>query len=248
MNSKNLILVLNRNDQILDQTIQTITDYSEKIGSDLEILRIKNSWEKTSVFDLYTKYNRILILNENIIIRRDTPDLFEVVPETELGVVNEGKYLLRIDKIKMSSSEYGKELKKWDGKYYNDGVIVTSRIHKKLFKKPNFLGSDFCSYFNLLISTEEIKVFDLDPRYNRMHFMDEKIGITRYDSYIIHYQDAPDDYIEQNINQDLNKWEKDFPNYQYKRNFLISVSAGMGDQLCAEPAIKSNRFCINVDD
>ena len=125
MNSKNLILVLNRNDQILDQTIQTITDYSEKIGSDLEILRIKNSWEKTSVFDLYTKYNRILILNENIIIRQDTPDLFEVVPETELGVVNEGKYLLRIDKIKMSSSEYGKELKKWDGKYYNDGVIVT---------------------------------------------------------------------------------------------------------------------------
>ena len=239
MNSKNLILVVNRSKKILNQTIQTITDYSEKIGSDLEIIEIKNNWEKTNVFDLYTKYNRILILNENIIIRKDTPNLFEVVPETELGVINEGKYTLRVDKIKMASSEFGVELKKWDGKFYNDGVIVTSRIHKKLFKKPNFLGSDFCSYFNLLIAKEETKICELNPRYNRMHFMDDKIGITRHDSYIIHYQDAPDDIIEQNINQDLNKWEKDFPNYNYKRNFLISVSAGMGDQLCAEPAIRS---------
>lgn len=40
------------------------------------------------------------------------------------------------------------------------------------------------------------------------------------------------------MKKDIEQWKKDGPEYKYTRNILIVVSAGMGDQLCAEPAIR----------
>ena len=238
MVSKNLVLVYSKNKKVLDLTYNSIKNYSEKIGCDLKIIESKYDWEKLSVVDFFKEYHRILLLNDNLIIRQDTPNLFELVPKTELGAFDEGRYVPRFDQMKSAFSHYTYEWDKWDSKYYNTGVLVLSRTHKHLFEKPNFRGPDFESYFNLNIIKYKVKIHDISYKFNRTHFSDEKIGITRHDSYIIHYQDAPDDFIYKHINEDLNRWETDFPHYNYKRNIVIRVSAGMGDQLCSEPAIR----------
>jgi len=238
MKSKNLLLVFNRDNKIFRITEESTRYYAEKIGCDYEVMNCNSQWDKLKLFSLFSNYNRILSLNENIIIRKDSPNLFDIVPETELGVLDEGKYLVRVDKIKLASFEYGLEVPKWDGKYYNDGVILSSRLHKKIFKGPQKIGSEFASYMNLMIANNEVKIFELDHTFNRMHFMDDKVGVVRFGSYFLHYQDAPENIVENSIKSDLETWEKDFPNYNYKRNLLLSISAGMGDQLCAEPAIR----------
>jgi hypothetical protein len=238
MVSKNLILVFCKNNSVIDQTYDSIKSYSEKIGCDLIVHEIKNDWDKLSTSKYFENYHRILVLNENLIIRTDTPNLFEIVPKNELGIFNEGKYVVRLEKMRGAFSDYAYDWEKWDSKYYNTGVILVSRTHKNLFEKPNFLGPEFESYFNLNIIKYNVKIHDITYKFNRTHFTDEKIGITRHDSYIIHYQDAPDNFIFKHIKEDLERWEKDFPHYKYKRNILIRVSAGMGDQLCSEPAIR----------
>ena len=247
MKSKNLLLVFNRDNKIFRITGESTRYYAEKIGCDYEVMNCTTQWDKLKLFSLFSNYNRILSLNENIIIRKDSPNLFDIVPETELGVLDEGKYLVRVDKIKLASFEYGLEVPKWDGKYYNDGVILSSRLHKKIFKGPQKIGSEFASYMNLMIANNEVKIFELDHTFNRMHFMDDKVGVVRFGSYFLHYQDAPENIVENSIKSDLETWEKDFPNYNYKRNLLLSISAGMGDQLCAEPAIRYTQKLYSDD-
>jgi phosphate starvation-inducible protein PhoH len=81
-------------------------------------------------------------------------------------------------------------------------------------------------------------MFDLDYKFNRMDLLDKFIGISRLDSYIVHYAGAPRNVIMDVLLKDIQQWEQDSPEYKYNRNILISVTAGMGDQLCAEPAIR----------
>jgi hypothetical protein len=71
-----------------------------------------------------------------------------------------------------------------------------------------------------------------------MDILDRFCGINRLDSYIVHYAGAPQDIQMDVMRKDIEQWKIDKPNYEYKQNILISVTAGMGDQLCSEPAIR----------
>jgi hypothetical protein len=81
-------------------------------------------------------------------------------------------------------------------------------------------------------------MFDLHYDFNRMDILDKFCGMSRLNSYIIHYAGAPKEMIFDVIKKDIRQWKTDSPKYEYKRNILISVTAGMGDQLCSEPAIR----------
>ena len=95
-------------------------------------------------------------------------------------------------------------------------------------------------YLNLRISNDKIEMFDLSYKFNRMSFMDNKIGIHRLDSYIVHYAGAPRDQIFPILIKDIEDWKESSPNYEKysKQTIVISISAGMGDQLCAEPVVR----------
>jgi len=72
-----------------------------------------------------------------------------------------------------------------------------------------------------------------------MDLVDKFIGISRLDSYIVHYAGAPKEILLDVLLKDIFQWDIDREyGYKYKRNILIAISAGMGDQLCAEPAIR----------
>lgn len=242
---KNLILTISTGNifnKIKSLTHPTIEKYAKKIGSDFiaisETKFTDPSWEKTEVHNYLNKYQRVLLLDSDLIIREDCPNLFDIVPEDKLGVFNEKKYFQRSEKIKLEALKYKFEIKKITNDYFNTGVMVISRIHKPLFKPVNTILGSFSDYLNTVLQRDKIKTYELDYKFNRMHYQDEFVGIPRHDSYIIHYAQAPDDIMLDIIPKDLETWENDGPKYKYDRNIMVSVSAGMGDQLCSEPAIR----------
>lgn len=238
MKKENLVLTISKNEKLIDLTRKGIQKYSKKINADFKEIISDDSWERSQIYTLLNDYKRILFFDSEVIIREDTPNLFDIVPSSEIGLFNEGRYLVQVDKIKNTSRLYEIELPEWGGQFYNTGVMVISRIHKQLFKKPSEILTNFTDYLNLKIQTDKPEIFDLTYDFNRMHFVDKFIGISRLNSFIVNYKDAPEELLYSTIESDLEQWKKDSPLYKYRRNIAISVSAGMGDQICAEPAIR----------
>lgn len=248
--SKNLVLTISIGDyyqEVSKLTLPSLQAYAEKIGADfLNITEfnkyyITQKWNKFHIHELLNKYNRIIYFDIDILIREDCPNLFDIVPSNKLGMFNEGRYAPRFEFLEQASEYYGEPIKKWSGKFYNSGVMVISRIHKNIFRLPK--GQDFVEtdqpYINLRIANDKVEMHDLDYKYNRMDLVDKFCGISRLDSYVVHYAGAPKDIQMSVMAKDIEQWKKDKEEgYKYKRNILISVTAGMGDQLCSEPAIR----------
>lgn len=245
----NLVLTISIGEyhqNLSNYTLPSIKKYADKIGADFINITendpnyITQKWNKFNIYTLLNKYKRILYLDIDLIIREDCPNLFDIVPENKLGMFNEGRYAARFEYLEQASNYYKEPLKKWEGKFYNSGVMVISRMHKQIFKMPT--GVDFVEtdqpYINLRILNDKIEMFDLDYKYNRMDILDKFTGISRLDSYIVHYAGAPKDQLLNVLLQDVEQWKIDSPDYKYTRNIVISVTAGMGDQLCTEPVIR----------
>lgn len=245
----NLVLTISIGEyynKVAELTLPSIKKYAEKIGADFLNIDghnpeyITQKWNKFHIHNLLNKYNRIIYFDIDLIIREDCPNLFDVVPENKLGMFNEGRFEARYPWVEQASEYYDEPVKKWNGKFYNSGVMVISRIHKQIFKLPK--GIDFVEtdqpYINLRIINDKVEMYDLDFRFNRMDMLDKFCGISRLDSYVVHYAGAPKEIQMDVIRKDIEQWKKDAPDYKYKRNILVSIAAGMGDQLCAEPAVR----------
>lgn len=227
-------------------THPTLKRYAKKIGADF-ITRTEpvegyatQKWQKFEIYDLLNTYERVLWVDSDIIIRKDAPNLFELVPKTEFAIFNEGKYEDRTSFIREAMEHYNIWFD-WKGQFYNSGVMVASRLHKQIFALPE--DTDQIETDQILITLRllkgKYKVFDLPYRFNRMSILDKHIGITRKDSYFIHYAGAPENDIFRVLYKDLLDWQTE--KHKYKRSVVISVSGGMGDQLCSEPVIRYAR-------
>jgi hypothetical protein len=261
---KNLILTISCGDVYNNISVLThpvLKSYANKIGADflciseLTISKSTPHWEKFQIFDLLNKYERILFVDSDIIIREDCPNLFDVVSKDKLGVFNEASFTdrskeLLIDCCKM----YNQTLIGWDSKYYNTGVMVISRIHKYLFKKPEL---EYCSfyeqtYINMMIAKEvnsgSLKIHELDYVFNRMNCTDKFTGEPRQASYIIHYAGGNPVIVIDLIKKDLEIWKINSGKHEYKKNIYVSVTGGLGDQVNAEPAIRFMKENIYPND
>lgn len=242
MKTKNLVVTFESNNITSNLTLESIKSYCKNIQVELDIMKTENITSDVYLtFEKYlVKYNRVLYISPSILIREDAPNLFEIVPEDSLGMFNEGRYLQRNSTFRSAMEIYQEKITKdWEGKYFNCDVILFSKLHRELFKKPpHKLFPDFAPYFNLKIHNTQTKVFELPYQFNRMEFLDSRIGISRLDSYFINYFDAPSNIIKEIIEKDKKQWTVDAPKYEYKRNILIRLSAGLGDQIESEPVAR----------
>lgn len=234
--------------------------YAAKIGADflcinkLTISKSTPHWEKFQIYDLLNKYERIIYFDSDILLRDDCPNLFDIVPKDKLGAFNEAPFTARTKEMMISVCKaYHMTLPSWNGKYYNTGVMVVSRIHKYLFQKPEFEYNEFFweqGYLNIAIVQQKIPMFDLDYRYNRMTCMDIVTGEMRFASYVIHYAGCPNfSQLNLVIKNDIEKLKRDKNlGYKYKRNIYVSVSGGLGDQICAEPSVRFMKEFLYPDD
>ena len=245
--------------RICKLTHSTIEAYAKRIKAEFIVISQNNGsdsahWAKFQLLTLLGKYDRIIYVDSDLIIRDDCPDLFNLVPSNKLGIFEEGKFISRSEYINAGMQNYDMYFD-WKGQYFNTGVMVLSRQHRYLFREPptrakenrsfifgsmqyTFLGEQ--TYLNLVMQQEmdiEKDFFCLLYKFNRMSLMDELTGEARHASYIIHYAGCPSqDLMLDLIKKDFNQWKKDKENgYKYKKNIVITASGGLGDQVCGEP-------------
>lgn len=188
---------------IADITFPFIEDYAKKVGADCELSisqRVSSSypyWEKFIIKDLLDKYERILYFDIDVLIRKDCPNLFNIIPENKLGMYNEGLLTTALERGEHTEvmnnvfKEYGEEFPRlWDGRFYNSGVMMVPKSQRDLFIKPvheMFAHYWDQAYLNMIILLKEIDVFDITYKFNRMYYVDPKVNEHRLHSYIIHY-------------------------------------------------------------
>lgn len=247
-------------EKIWKRTEPYFNAYADKCGADLMILSAlpdglpSPHWAKFSIYEVLKKhYDRVAFIDADIIIRPDTPSLFDLVPEDQLGIFNEGEFTPRAMCIHEIRKVYDVDLKKWNGvDYYNTGVFVVSKEHRFIFKieeeiKPlrNSFGEQ--TYLNMKIMANDVKIFNLPFKYNRMSIMDRITGMTRLDSYIVHYAGDGDKLFEK-LDRDIKKWKEDAPDYKYCKKIFIWSLGGLGDCIATEPVIRFIKHKIYPDD
>lgn len=98
--------------------------------------RIRNlHLEKFQLFDLLGRFDRLAYVDADVVIHPEAPNIFEAVPSSHFGAVNE-----QLD------HEAGKRVEEWNlmrkrlgplgitpTRYFNAGVMVASKIHRRLF-------------------------------------------------------------------------------------------------------------------
>jgi lipopolysaccharide biosynthesis glycosyltransferase len=251
---KAIVTVVNgeKFEEIWKRSESFFVDYSERCDADLIVLKNTQGlnlpsphWIKFGIYDLLKKeFDRVAFIDADVIIRPDAPSLFDVVPEDQFGIFNEGEFTPRAVCIHEVRKVFKVDLKLWNGvDYYNTGVFVCSRKHRFIFKveeeiKPlrNAFGEQ--TYLNMrILANPQVKVFPLNYKFNRLSIMDRVLGMTRLDSYIIHYAGDGDNLLPK-MDRDIERWKQDAPEYKYKRKIFIWSMGGLGDCIASEPVIR----------
>lgn len=127
---------------IANVTHRSMRPYAERIGADFITLTSWDdfsyaSWTKLDVEPLFNVYDRILVLDSDVLVNPSSPNIFDIVPEHMIGAHNQAPYsqdLMAATKERMI--KYGADMSNWHGTYYNSGVIVASRQHRDIFAQP----------------------------------------------------------------------------------------------------------------
>jgi hypothetical protein len=239
-------------------THPSIKAYADKIGATFVNL------SETNLNDY--DYERIIILHSDILIRPDTPSLFDVVPKGWIGVYNTNIPLKDLSGYAASSKL--PEPKPWGNRWYSNGVIVVDRsilensgtewaFHYPLLTwidpKIHYEYTELNFNYYLNQYADHDLILDIGPRFNRMPYFEELSNhYSRFEFYIIHYSQLKSqmgmDNLISLIKEDLAVWEflKD-KNYHFPRNIVAHVGGGLGDQVCAEPVIRELRRLYPYD-
>jgi hypothetical protein len=184
--------------------------YAERCGANFIVLdhpRLSEKlgtpkYERLQLFHLLEQYDRAIFFDTDILVAKDAPDLFAIVPASCLGVASEEPYVMSSRDKEVTQEILGKV--DWRSDYFNSGMMVLSREHKALFDPDNpdlklWATGDFRKlHINLLndqpflnhrVNKLGINVMDLGYRYNHTRTAMRKTHL-RFRSHIIHYAGA----------------------------------------------------------
>jgi hypothetical protein len=152
----------------------------------------RNALKKLNVVELLESYERVLFIDCDILIRKDSPNIFDIVPKDMVGMYNESTPFqnYKEDFMQLWCERFGYDYSKWNGQHYNSGVTVFSRGHELLYSPPKFVYRDMFydqTHLNANIMNFNIPMFDIPYQFNRIFFIDEMVPDSRYESFFIHY-------------------------------------------------------------
>lgn len=174
--------------------------YAQKVNADFVEIKTRKwpdihpNFEKLQIRDILNTYDRVLFLDCDTLVRNDTPDLFNLIPETHFAGYNESWWggwgispNLWTD---FRAPHYGVDALPMK-RYLNSGVMLISKVHQAVFDfPPNLDNSKFVQqpidqpWINLQLAKLDVPIYELPYTFNRTHSV--KIG-KRTDAYIIHY-------------------------------------------------------------
>jgi len=178
-------------------------DYAKRCGADFINIDSdppfltddgKPHYRVLEVMGILKQYDRVLMIDTDVIINPSCPDIFEVVPYEKMGSIYEDKgsrrstRLMLIDNIQKHWGDVG-----WRTGYTNAGVFVLSDIHRDVFTPHNGQywtawgsGDLHMSYMAHKLGFE---IQELDFEWNHMTMFSETWNgnADRFDSFVIHY-------------------------------------------------------------
>jgi hypothetical protein len=176
-----------------------ILDHDEEWMTDYEMCH----YRILKVGELLDDYDRILVIDTDVIIMPGCPNPFETVDPEKIGSIYEdvgSRMMPRLQVIGEIQDIHGNV--GWESGYINTGVFVVSKKHKPIFRKINgefwtgFGYDDALLGYNIHKFGFEIQ--ELSFKWNHMSMFSEpwNRNANRFNSYIIHYAGAasfPDD-------------------------------------------------------
>ena len=194
-----------------DDNIQTMSElthpsiksYANKCEADLLILDKeppvmtednRPHYRIVHVYDILDEYDRVILLDTDMLVKKSCPNLFEVVPENKVGTIYEdvGEALpdrrMRIKKIQSEWGDVG-----WETGYTNAGTTVISKCHRDIFLPHNghyylpWGSADL--HLSYMIHKNNFEVHELPFQYNHMTMFSDSWNSSadRFKSHIIHY-------------------------------------------------------------
>jgi len=157
---------------------------------------INKMWRILEFYDIFEDYDRIFHVDSDVIINKNCPNVFEIVPSDTIGLVFEDKgsrLKNRRDRIAEIKARFGGN-EHWISGYFNMGVFLSSKMHRDMFTKIDGhlweaevgLEQTHLSYQLMKLG---YKYVDLGYKFNHMSMFSESWNgsASRFDSHIIHY-------------------------------------------------------------
>ena len=199
-------------------TLPGIEAYADSINTDLCVVTQRTVQGPTPFYEvfqmerLFEYYDRLLYIDLDVIVRDDTPDLFELVSEEDLGAFLESRYQSKatvdfFQGLRMPETSH-------DGKppdHFNNGIMVLSVKHKALFRPPVDIpesaeGNDQ-AIMNIRAAQEGFRLFDIGQFFNYMvSMLDSSTTGNCHDAWMIHYGSLPLAVKIEQARQDLTFW------------------------------------------
>lgn len=180
---------------LTDLTYPMTEAYAARIGADFHVIRerkypnVNICYEKFQMAALLDRYRRILYVDGDILIRPTAPDVFQEVPFSQFGAMDEGAHLdhWTAQKILQQFAPYGWK-GPWNGRHFNAGVLVFDETHRRLFEHPQITNIPYWDqpYLNVAVERLGIPYYSLTPEWNFMAFHSyKKVPPPR--PHFIHY-------------------------------------------------------------
>jgi hypothetical protein len=226
--------------ELADLTHPILEDYAARWGCDFVVLDKKEGWmgddyelahyRILEVKKLLEQYERVLVIDSDILLMPGCPNPFDIVPKDKIGTIYEDKGSREsmrqgvIIKIQERFGDVG-----WEEGYINTGFFVVSRQHKDIFQRARsvhypeqekelreseglwtgFGFDDALIGYN--IHKFDHEVHELPYQFNHMSMFSESWNnsASRFDSWVIHYAglaNFPDDQSGRVVSGD-NKME-----------------------------------------
>lgn len=196
-------------DNIAKLSIPFFRRYCNKYNIDLIIITEKKItvnndlnpvYEKLQAFDILEEYDRIAIVDLDIFITHNAPNIFNAVPIGFVGGVYEDVAYIninRFDKMRLDDRKTNMEAyigNKWTYGYINCGVLVVDRHNRDLVRYDNIYEDSKNSgkfmeqnILNARLVMENIKKISIDPKYNYIKHWAKREFYSSLEAYFIHY-------------------------------------------------------------
>lgn len=195
-------LVTTRADENVESTTEIthpiIKWYAEKCKADFKILEndkgeAHRHYRILQLYDLFEEYDRILILDSDILILKTCPNIFDVVPKGKIGSIYEdlgSRQEFRRSLIQRVQTE--REDVGWKEGYINTGFALFPKEYRDIFD----LDSEKCWMdfgqddieLGYQIHLRNYEVFELPCEFNFMSmFAEPWSGKNKSDAHVIHY-------------------------------------------------------------
>jgi len=158
-------------------------------------------FQKFYMYRLLKKYNRVIYLDTDLVVTKNCPNLFDIVPRTHFGARVEAQ---SIENDSLRNKGMLETFKDYDlsKEYFNSGVMIVSRKHREMFNPDMGMNKGIFEQHQLNYNFQKLKftLFDIKSPFNYFYqgkYIPDETERKKemMKNYILHYPGSYDDTI-----------------------------------------------------